>query len=73
MRTCYLGFVPRLDLDVWINEPPSGSESEDEGRKSKGKAVFAKDESRHTKPRYTEVDEKELAKVRWQCIRQSLL
>uniref|UniRef100_A0A8C7S9K5 AP-3 complex subunit delta-1 n=1 Tax=Oncorhynchus mykiss TaxID=8022 RepID=A0A8C7S9K5_ONCMY len=53
-----------LDLDVWINEPPSGSESEDEGRKSKGKAVFAKDESRHTKPRYTEVDEKELAKRR---------
>uniref|UniRef100_A0A8C8J580 AP-3 complex subunit delta domain-containing protein n=1 Tax=Oncorhynchus tshawytscha TaxID=74940 RepID=A0A8C8J580_ONCTS len=53
-----------LDLDVWINEPPSGSESEDEGRKSKGKAVFAKEESRHTKPRYTEVDEKELAKRR---------
>uniref|UniRef100_A0A673W9A2 AP-3 complex subunit delta-1 n=1 Tax=Salmo trutta TaxID=8032 RepID=A0A673W9A2_SALTR len=53
-----------LDLDVWINEPPSGSESEDEGRKTKGKAVFAKEESRHTKPRYTEVDEKELAKRR---------
>uniref|UniRef100_A0A4W5QNV7 AP-3 complex subunit delta-1 n=1 Tax=Hucho hucho TaxID=62062 RepID=A0A4W5QNV7_9TELE len=53
-----------LDLDAWINEPPSGSESEDEGRKSKGKAVFAKEESRHTKPRYTEVDEKELAKRR---------
>uniref|UniRef100_A0A8K9X2T1 AP-3 complex subunit delta-1 n=1 Tax=Oncorhynchus mykiss TaxID=8022 RepID=A0A8K9X2T1_ONCMY len=53
-----------LDLDAWINEPPSGSESEDEGRKTKGKAVFAKEESRHTKPRYTEVDEKELAKRR---------
>uniref|UniRef100_A0A8C7IKX2 AP-3 complex subunit delta-1 n=1 Tax=Oncorhynchus kisutch TaxID=8019 RepID=A0A8C7IKX2_ONCKI len=50
-----------LDLDAWINEPPSGSESEDEGRKTKGKAVFAREESRHTKPRYTEVDEKELA------------
>ncbi|XP_071005361.1 AP-3 complex subunit delta-1-like isoform X6 [Oncorhynchus clarkii lewisi] len=53
-----------LDLDAWINEPLSGSESEDEGRKTKGKAVFAKEESRHTKPRYTEVDEKELAKRR---------
>uniref|UniRef100_A0A8C8CDG7 AP-3 complex subunit delta-1 n=1 Tax=Oncorhynchus tshawytscha TaxID=74940 RepID=A0A8C8CDG7_ONCTS len=53
-----------LDLDAWINEPPSGSESEDEGRKTKGKAVFAREESRHTKPRYTEVDEKELAKRR---------
>ncbi|XP_064845810.1 AP-3 complex subunit delta-1-like isoform X2 [Oncorhynchus masou masou] len=53
-----------LDLDAWINEPLSGSESEDEGRKTKGKAVFAKEDSRHTKPRYTEVDEKELAKRR---------
>uniref|UniRef100_A0A3P8YJG5 AP-3 complex subunit delta-1 n=1 Tax=Esox lucius TaxID=8010 RepID=A0A3P8YJG5_ESOLU len=53
-----------LDLDAWINEPPSESESEDEGRKPKGKAVFAKEESKHTKPRYTEVDEKELAKRR---------
>ncbi|CAB1331422.1 unnamed protein product [Coregonus sp. 'balchen'] len=44
--------------------PVPEGESEDEGRKSKGKAVFAKEESRHTKPRYTEVDEKELAKRR---------
>ncbi|XP_046905403.1 AP-3 complex subunit delta-1 isoform X2 [Hypomesus transpacificus] len=49
-----------LDLDAWINEPPSESESEDE----KPKAVFSREEPRHTRPRHTEVDEKELAKRR---------
>uniref|UniRef100_A0A672K4Y8 AP-3 complex subunit delta-1 n=1 Tax=Sinocyclocheilus grahami TaxID=75366 RepID=A0A672K4Y8_SINGR len=49
-----------LDLDAWINEPPSGSESEDE----KPKAVFAKEEPKHSRSRHTEVDEKELARRR---------
>ncbi|XP_031430752.1 AP-3 complex subunit delta-1 isoform X1 [Clupea harengus] len=49
-----------LDLDAWINEPPSESESEDE----KPKAVFAREEPKHTRSRHTEVDEKELAKRR---------
>ncbi|XP_037401002.1 AP-3 complex subunit delta-1 isoform X5 [Pygocentrus nattereri] len=49
-----------LDLDAWINEPPSESESEDE----KPKAVFAKEETKHSRPRHTEVDEKELARRR---------
>uniref|UniRef100_A0A8B9HN84 AP-3 complex subunit delta-1 n=1 Tax=Astyanax mexicanus TaxID=7994 RepID=A0A8B9HN84_ASTMX len=49
-----------LDLDAWINEPPSESESEDE----KPKAVFAKEEPKHSRPRHTEVDEKELARRR---------
>lgn len=49
----------RLDLDAWINEPPSESESEDE----KPKTLFAKEEPKHTRPRHTEVDEKELARV----------
>lgn len=48
-----------LDLDAWINEPPSESESEDE----KPKAVFAKEEPKHSRSRHTEVDEKELARV----------
>uniref|UniRef100_UPI003AAF42A1 AP-3 complex subunit delta-1 isoform X8 n=1 Tax=Centroberyx gerrardi TaxID=166262 RepID=UPI003AAF42A1 len=49
-----------LDLDAWINEPPSESESEDE----KPKAIFAKEEPKHSRPRHTEVDEKELARRR---------
>uniref|UniRef100_A0A3B3TAF1 AP-3 complex subunit delta n=1 Tax=Paramormyrops kingsleyae TaxID=1676925 RepID=A0A3B3TAF1_9TELE len=49
-----------LDLDAWINEPPSESESEDE----KPKAVFAQEEQRPTRPRHPEVDEKELARRR---------
>lgn len=48
-----------LDLDSWINEPPSESESEDE----QPKAIFAKEEPKHSRPRREEVDEKELAKV----------
>uniref|UniRef100_A0A8D0ACB6 AP-3 complex subunit delta n=1 Tax=Sander lucioperca TaxID=283035 RepID=A0A8D0ACB6_SANLU len=49
-----------LDLDAWINEPPSESESEDE----QPRAIFAKEEPKHSRPRHTEVDEKELAKRR---------
>uniref|UniRef100_A0A673J227 AP-3 complex subunit delta-1 n=1 Tax=Sinocyclocheilus rhinocerous TaxID=307959 RepID=A0A673J227_9TELE len=49
-----------LDLDAWINKPPSESESEDE----KPKAVFAKEEPKHSRSRHTEVDEKELARRR---------
>ncbi|TRZ02843.1 hypothetical protein DNTS_026717, partial [Danionella cerebrum] len=49
-----------LDLDAWINEAPSESESEDE----KPKAVFAKEEPKHSRSRHTEVDEKELARRR---------
>lgn len=48
-----------LDLDAWINEPPSESESEDE----QPRAIFAKEEPKHSRPRHTEVDEKELARV----------
>lgn len=50
-----------LDLDAWINEPPSESESEDE----QPKAIFTKEEPKHSRPRHTEVDEKELARVCW--------
>ncbi|XP_062250897.1 AP-3 complex subunit delta-1 isoform X5 [Platichthys flesus] len=49
-----------LDLDAWINEPPSESESEDE----QPKAIFTREEPKHSRPRHTEVDEKELAKRR---------
>ncbi|TKS74559.1 AP-3 complex subunit delta-1 [Collichthys lucidus] len=35
-----------LDLDAWINEPPSESESEDE----QPKAIFAKEETKHFPP-----------------------
>ncbi|XP_010795948.1 AP-3 complex subunit delta-1-like, partial [Notothenia coriiceps] len=50
-----------LDLDAWINEPPSESESEDE----QPRAIFSKEEPKYSRPRHTEVDEKELAKVGW--------
>ncbi|XP_056614470.1 AP-3 complex subunit delta-1 isoform X2 [Triplophysa dalaica] len=49
-----------LNLDAWINEPPSESESEDE----KPKAIFAKEEPKHSRSKHTEVDEKELARRR---------
>ncbi|XP_058513755.1 AP-3 complex subunit delta-1 [Ochotona princeps] len=49
-----------LDLDAWINEPPSDSDSEDE----RPKAMFHEEEQRHAKPRQAEVDEEELARRR---------
>lgn len=52
-----------LDLDAWINEPPSDSESEDE----KPKAIFHEEEPRPAKPRQLEADEEELARVSSGC------
>ncbi|XP_029469769.1 AP-3 complex subunit delta-1 [Rhinatrema bivittatum] len=49
-----------LDLDAWINEPPSDSESEDE----KPKTIFQDEEHRQVKQGRTEIDEEELAKRR---------
>lgn len=49
-----------LDLDAWINEPPSDSESEDE----KPKVIFPEEEQRHARHRLPEVDEEELARRR---------
>ncbi|XP_063311946.1 AP-3 complex subunit delta-1 isoform X2 [Pelobates fuscus] len=49
-----------LDLDTWINEPPSDSESEDE----KPKAIFHEEKTTHTKSSRPEVDEDELARRR---------
>ncbi|XP_004395449.1 PREDICTED: AP-3 complex subunit delta-1 isoform X1 [Odobenus rosmarus divergens] len=49
-----------LDLDAWINEPPSDSESEDE----KPKGIFHDEEQRHAKQRLPEADEEELARRR---------
>ncbi|XP_076414966.1 AP-3 complex subunit delta-1 isoform X1 [Peromyscus maniculatus bairdii] len=49
-----------LDLDAWINEPPSDSESEDE----KPKAIFHEEEPRHARRRQPEEDEEELARRR---------
>uniref|UniRef100_A0A8C0JEE7 AP-3 complex subunit delta-1 n=1 Tax=Chelonoidis abingdonii TaxID=106734 RepID=A0A8C0JEE7_CHEAB len=49
-----------LDLDVWINEPPSDSESEDE----KPKTIFHDEEQRHSRHRQPEIDEEELARRR---------
>lgn len=48
-----------LDLDAWINEPPSDSESEDETPK----AIFHDEEQRPVKPQPPEADEEELARV----------
>nr|XP_028569877.1 AP-3 complex subunit delta-1 [Podarcis muralis] len=45
-----------LDLDAWINEPPSDSESEDE----KPRTIFHEEEQRHTRHRQPEMDEEEL-------------
>uniref|UniRef100_A0A8C4MX21 AP-3 complex subunit delta-1 n=1 Tax=Equus asinus asinus TaxID=83772 RepID=A0A8C4MX21_EQUAS len=52
-----------LDLDAWINEPLSDSESEDE----KPKAIFHDEEQRQAKPRQPEADEEELARVSTPC------
>ncbi|XP_023393874.1 AP-3 complex subunit delta-1 [Pteropus vampyrus] len=49
-----------LDLDAWINEPPSDSESEDETPK----AIFHDEEQRPVKQRPPEADEEELARRR---------
>nr|XP_024093021.2 AP-3 complex subunit delta-1 isoform X1 [Pongo abelii] len=49
-----------LDLDAWINEPLSDSESEDE----RPRAVFHEEEQRRPKHRPSEVDEEELARRR---------
>ncbi|XP_062966541.1 AP-3 complex subunit delta-1 isoform X2 [Cynocephalus volans] len=49
-----------LDLDAWINEPPSDSESEDE----KPTAMFHAEEQRQARPRPPEADEEELARRR---------
>ncbi|KAM3856015.1 AP-3 complex subunit delta-1 isoform 6-T8 [Vipera latastei] len=49
-----------LDLDAWINEPPSDSDSEDE----KPRTIFHDEEQRHSKQRQPEVDEEELARRR---------
>uniref|UniRef100_A0A670K3W1 AP-3 complex subunit delta-1 n=1 Tax=Podarcis muralis TaxID=64176 RepID=A0A670K3W1_PODMU len=48
-----------LDLDAWINEPPSDSESEDE----KPRTIFHEEEQRHTRHRQPEMDEEELKRV----------
>nr|KAF6479042.1 adaptor related protein complex 3 subunit delta 1 [Molossus molossus] len=49
-----------LDLDAWINEPPSDSESEDE----MPKAIFHDEEQRHAKQQPPKADEEELARRR---------
>uniref|UniRef100_A0A8C6WCK4 AP-3 complex subunit delta-1 n=1 Tax=Nannospalax galili TaxID=1026970 RepID=A0A8C6WCK4_NANGA len=49
-----------LDLDAWINEPPSDSESEDE----KPKAIFHDEEPRRSRRQQPEEDEEELARRR---------
>lgn len=48
-----------LDLDAWINEPLSDSESEDE----MPKAIFHDEEQRHAKQQPPKADEEELARV----------
>ncbi|XP_045155977.1 AP-3 complex subunit delta-1 [Echinops telfairi] len=49
-----------LDLDAWINEPPSDSESEDEAPK----AIFHDEEHKASRHRQPEADEEELARRR---------
>ncbi|XP_043911427.1 AP-3 complex subunit delta-1 [Protopterus annectens] len=49
-----------LDLDAWINEPPSESESEDE----RPQTIFHEEEHKHSKHRHVEMDEEELARRR---------
>lgn len=56
---CDLPVWYSLDLDAWINEPPSDSESEDE----KPKAIFHDEEQKQVRHRQPEVDEEELARV----------
>lgn len=48
-----------LDLDAWINEPPSDSESDEE----MPKAIFHDEEPRHAKQQPLEAEEEELARV----------
>lgn len=55
----FAAILPSLDLDAWINEPPSDSESEDE----KPKTIFHEEEQRHSRHRQPEIDEEELARV----------
>lgn len=54
----------RLDLDAWINEPPSDSESEEEPPR----AMFQDEEQRQARQRPPEVDEEELARVSMPCL-----
>ncbi|XP_077188127.1 AP-3 complex subunit delta-1 isoform X2 [Paroedura picta] len=49
-----------LDLDAWINEAPSDSESEDE----KPRTIFHDEEQKHSRHRQPEIDEEELARRR---------
>uniref|UniRef100_A0A6I8Q5Y7 Adaptor-related protein complex 3 subunit delta 1 n=1 Tax=Xenopus tropicalis TaxID=8364 RepID=A0A6I8Q5Y7_XENTR len=49
-----------LDLEAWINEPPSDSESEEE----KPKAIFQDEKQSHGKTSRPEIDEEELARRR---------
>lgn len=56
---CDLVVPCSLDLDAWINEPPSDSESEDE----MPKAIFHDEEQRHAKQQPPKADEEELARV----------
>ncbi|OCU00564.1 AP-3 complex subunit delta-1 [Xenopus laevis] len=49
-----------LDLEAWINEPPSDSESEEE----KPKAIFQDEKQSHGKTSRPEIDEQELARRR---------
>lgn len=56
---CDLTVPCSLDLDAWINEPPSDSESEDE----MPKAIFHDEEQRHAKQQPPKADEEELARV----------
>lgn len=55
----FTAILTSLDLDAWINEPPSDSESEDE----KPKTIFHDEEQRHSRHRQPEIDEEELARV----------
>ncbi|EPY89480.1 AP-3 complex subunit delta-1-like protein [Camelus ferus] len=57
---CDLTVSCSLDLDAWINEPLSDSESEDEAPK----AIFHDEEQRPAKQRPPEADEQELARRR---------
>lgn len=66
---CDLTVSYSLDLDAWINEPPSDSESEDE----KPKAIFHDEEQRQAKQRQPEADEEELARVSTDPWRQGFI
>lgn len=66
---CDLTVSYSLDLDAWINEPPSDSESEDE----KPKGIFHEEEQRHAKQQLPEADEEELARVSTGCAEAGFL